>query len=228
MVNVVLPAYCPDVVHGEPGDRGDHPAQTARACRVYRPSRCRSLYTGGYLNVPFACARSSRWSSVLSGGPRRPGSDLLSVRPNSLSRCVSTFSGADIPEVLESLSEDRPAASGKRSVGTLIGRSGERNSTGPPNRSDCAAAGRTATLRRKQQVRPLCTVDCMLHDRSFCAIEALVLSLDLLRGFPDPRLRTEVYPSTLTRVGMISRLKPGRRIAYGILVAAVAVVSRNG
>jgi hypothetical protein len=68
----------------------------------------------------------------------------------------------------------------------------------------------------------------MLHDRSFCATEALVLSLDLLRGFPDPRLRTEVYPSTLTRVGMISRLKPGRRIAYGILVAGLAVVSRNG
>lgn len=201
--------------------------QPARVACIDHPD-VGALYTGGYLNVPFACARSSRWSSVLSGGPRRPGSDLLSVRPNSLSRCVSTFSGADIPEVLESLSEDRPAASGKRSVGTLIGPSGERNSTGPPNRSDCAAAGRTATLRRKQQVRPLCTVDCMLHDRSFCAIEALVLSLDLLRGFPDPRLRTEVYPSTLTRVGMISRLKPGRRIAYGILVAAVAVVSRNG
>lgn len=210
------------------GDRGDQPAQTARACREWRPSRCRGLYTGGYLNVPFACARSSRWSSVVAGGPRRPGSDLLSVRPNSLSRCVSTFSGADIPEVLESLSEDRPAASGKRSVGTLIGRSGARNSTGPPNRSDCAAAGRTATLRTSQQVMPHCTVDCMLNDRSFCAIEALVLSLDLLRGFPDPRLRTEVYPSTLTRVGRISRLKPGRRIAYGILVAAVAVVSRYG
>lgn len=228
MVDVVLPAYCPDVVHREPGDRGDQPAQTARACREWRPSRCRGLYTGGYLNVPFACARSSRWSSVVAGGPRRPGSDLLSVRPNSLSRCVSTFSGADIAEVLESLSEDRPATSGKRSVGTLIGRSGARNSTGPPNRSDCAAAGRTATLRTSQQVMPHCTVDCMLNDRSFCAIEALVLSLDLLRGFPDPRLRTEVYPSTLTRVGRISRLKPGRRIAYGILVAAVAVVSRYG
>ena len=224
MVNVVLPAYFPDVVHQEPADRGDHPAQTARA---YHEWRCRGLYTGGYVNVPFACARSSRWSWVLSGGPRLPGSDRLSVCPNSFSRSVSTFSGADIP-VVESLSEDRPAASGKRSVGTLIGRSGERNSTGPPNRSDCAAAGRTATLRRSQQVMPLCTVDCMLNDRFFCGIEALVLSLDLLRGFPDLRLRTEVSPSTLTRVGMISRLKPGRRIAYGTLVAGVAVVSRSG
>jgi hypothetical protein len=169
MVNVVLPAYCPDVVPENQGDRGDQPAQTPRACREWKPSRCRGLYTGGYLNVPFAGARSSRWSSVVAGGPRRPGSDLLSVRPISISSCFSTFSGADIPvvEVLESLSEDRPADSGKRSVGTLIGRSGERNSTGPPNRSDCAATGRTATLRRSQQVRPLCTVDCMLNDRSF-------------------------------------------------------------
>jgi hypothetical protein len=169
MVNVVLPAYCPDVVPENQGDRGDQPAQTPRACREWKPSRCRGLYTGGYLNVPFAGARSSRWSSVVAGGPRRPGSDLLSVRPISISSCFSTFSGADIPvvEVLESLSEDRPADSGKRSVGTLIGRSAERNSTGPPNRSDCAATGRTATLRRSQQVRPLCTVDCMLNDRSF-------------------------------------------------------------
>ena len=151
------------------GDRGDQPAQTARACREWRLSRCRGLYTGGYLNVPFACARSSRWSSVVAGGPRRPGSDLLGLRPISISSCFSTFSGADIPvvEVLEILSEDRPAASGKRSVGTLIGRSGARNSTGP-NRSDCAAAGRTATLRTSQQVMPHCTVDCMLNDRSFC------------------------------------------------------------
>ena len=116
------------------GDRGDQPAQTARACREWKPSRCRGLYTGGYLNVLFAGAPSSRWSSVVAGGPRRPGSDLLSVRPISISSCFSTFSGADIPvvEVLESLSEDRPADSGKRSVGTLIGRSAERNSTGPP------------------------------------------------------------------------------------------------
>src|SRR5688572_19052608 len=121
----------PWLVHREPADRGDHPAQAVRVCHELETfQRCRGLHTGGYLNVPFACARSSRWSSVVSGGPRRPGSDLLSVRPNSLSRCVSTFSGADIPvvEVLESLSEDRPAASGKRSVGALIGRSGERNS----------------------------------------------------------------------------------------------------
>lgn len=184
-----------------------------------------------YLNVPFAYARSSRWSSVLSGGPRRPGSDLLSVRPNSISMCLSTFSGADIPVVeVESLleSEDRPAASGKRSVGALIGRSGERNSTGPPKRSDCAAAGSTPTLRRSQQVIQLGMGDCMLNNRSFCASEALVLSLDLLRGFPDLQLRTEVYPSKLTRVGMISRLKPGRRIAYGTRVSVMAVVCRNG
>ena len=182
MVNVVLPAYCPDVVHrGVTGSRRSASSDSPRVSGV-ETIKCRGLYTGGYLSVSFACARSSRWSSVLSGGARRPGSDLLSVRPISISSCFSTFSGADIPgvEVLESLSEDRPAASGKRSVGTLIGRSGERNSTGPLNRSDCAAAGRTATLRRKQQVRPLCTVDCMLNDRSFCALEALVLSLDLL------------------------------------------------
>jgi hypothetical protein len=169
MVNVVLPAYCPDVVpENQGGSRRSASSNTPRVSRVETIQMSGPVHRW-LLNVPFAGARSSRWSSVVAGGPRRPGSDLLSVRPISISSCFSTFSGADIPvvEVLESLSKDRPADSGKRSVGTLIGRSGERNSTGPPNRSDCAATGRTATLRRSQQVRPLCTVDCMLNDRSF-------------------------------------------------------------
>src|SRR5687767_10425709 len=111
MVNVVFPPTALTSFTENQGDRGDQPAQTARACRECRPSRCRGLNTGGYLNVLFACARSSRWSSVVvvAGGPLRPGSDLLSVRPNSISSCFSTFSGADVPvvEVLEILSEDR-------------------------------------------------------------------------------------------------------------------------
>jgi len=41
----------------------------------------------------------------------------------------------------------------------------------------------------------------MLNDRSFLDTEALVHPLDLLRGFPDLQLRTEVYPSKLTRGG---------------------------
>ena len=151
--------------------------------------------------MPFVCACPSPWS----GGPRRPGSELLSVRPKSPSLCLSTVSGADIPVVgvQKSLLEadDNPAAGGKRSVWTLIGRSGERNSTDPPNRLDCAVAGRIVPLGRSQLVMPFCTVDCMLNDRSFLDTEALVHPLDLLRGFPDLQLRTKVYPSKLTRGG---------------------------
>jgi hypothetical protein len=169
MVNVVLPAYCPDVVpENQGGSRRSASSNSPRVSRVEtipmsgpvhrwlleRALRRRSLFT-------LVVGRSRRTSPAGFGSAQRSTHFHIEL--------FSTFSGADIPvvEVLESLSKDRPADSGKRSVGTLIGRSGERNSTGPPNRSDCAATGRTATLRRSQQVRPLCTVDCMLNDRSF-------------------------------------------------------------
>src|SRR6476646_6909431 len=86
-----------------------------------------------YLNVLPPKPRLSPASSVDAGEPWRPSSTsaLVPVRPSSRSICLSTSSAAGGPIVRDLLASD-DAESADLSVGAGIGRSGERNSTGPP------------------------------------------------------------------------------------------------
>lgn len=154
----------------------------------------------GYLNVvPVSPLRSV---DELGRAESTSVVDFVPVRPSSLSSCLSTSSAAGglIGRDLRN-SDDTDS-----SVGAGIGRSAERNSTGPPILSICAKAGYATTLSQRQPAPARRTIQCMSYHRRFWNGWRLVRPLDFHRPFPERMGKTKSALCDLTRVARICRL----------------------
>ena len=115
-----------------------------------------------YLNVVWACV-SELVSAALGAPVRRPGSvsrgALLPVRPSSLSSFLRRSAAAGDPAAKRVFGSDDVKSPADK-VGAGIGRSAERNSTGPPPiLSTCARAGIVAMPSKNQQAATDCTIE---------------------------------------------------------------------
>jgi hypothetical protein len=125
-----------------------------------KPGRRHSSTVVGprHFNVAGAAGRLSSASPGLCTVPGSSESRFsmvfVLVRPRSLSKLLRTSSGdvGPMPPRNFEESEGKPAASGNRSGGAPMGRSGGRKSPAlPPVRSNCARAGAAARMRLSAQ-----------------------------------------------------------------------------